>query len=377
MRSRVSLLTIPVLLSSFGVAAVAADLPAASATPAAPSLTDVLASSGIAATGYISASYEHFSGVPTYRQFDINKNSFSLNQAGVQLAYQPKEGFGGVVQLAAGNDASIVNAAEGSSGSNFDALQAYAQYAKGGWTFIGGKFLTLVGAEVIAPTGNANVSRSFTFFTEPLTHTGLRTTFAASDQVNLIFGVNNGWNIVHDNNTSKTIEFGASFTPNKMWSFALQGYTGKEPVSSTLDGTRSIVDFVGTWNATDALTVILNYDWGRQEELPIADSTATTSGSWTAGALYVNYTIDPIWRVSVRAELLSDKDGFQTGAAQKLKEGTVTFGWMPMKNFELRLEGRYDKSDQTTFVKDVSVYPVGTTHDDKQSSVAVEGLFKF
>ncbi len=50
---------------------------------------------------------------------------------------------------------------------------------------------------------------------------------------------------------------------------------------------------------------------------------------------------------------------------------------MPTKNFELRVEGRYDKSDQTTFVKDVSVPPVGTTYDDKQSSVAVEGLFKF
>ncbi len=81
-------------------------------------------------------------------------------------------------------------------------------------------------------------------------------------------GVNNGWNVVHDNNTSKTIEFGANLTPSKVWSFALQGYVGKEPVSSTQDGTRSIVDFVGTWNATDVLTVILNYDWGRQANLP-------------------------------------------------------------------------------------------------------------
>jgi len=48
-----------------------------------------------------------------------------------------------------------------------------------------------------------------------------------------------------------------------------------------------------------------------------------------------------------------------------------------MKNFELRFEGRYDKSNQTTFVRNVNVFPVGTTYDDKQSSVAVEGLLKF
>lgn len=376
-RYKISSFAAAVLLPSLGAVAVAADPPTAPPAPAAPSLTDVLATSGVTATGYVSAAYENFSGVPTFREFDLDKNSFSLHQASLQVAYQPKEGFGGVVQLMAGDDASVINKAEGSSASDFEILQGYAQYAKGQWTLIGGKFLTLVGAEVIAPTGNTNISRSLTFFTEPLTHTGLRATYAATDQINLILGVNNGWNVVSDNNTSKTLEFGASLTPSKMWSFALQGYVGKEPVSSTQDGTRSIVDFVGTWNATDALTVILNYDWGRQENLPVDDSTATSSGSWTTGALYVNYTFAPTWRVSLRAELLDDKDGFQTGTVQKVKEGTVTLGWMPAKNFELRLEGRYDKSNQATFVKSVAVDSVAATYRDDQSSVEVEGLFKF
>ena len=363
-------------LSLASGASFAADAAPAPAAPAAPSLTDVLASSGITATGYVSATYEHFSGIPTYRQFDIDKNGFSLNQAGLQLAYQPKEGFGGVLQLVAGNDASIINGAEGSTNSNFDVLQAYAQYAKGQWTIIGGKFLTLVGAEVIAPTGNTNISRAFTFFAEPLTHTGVRANFAATDKVNFIIGVDNGWNIVHDNNTSKTLEFGANVTPNKMWSFAVQGYVGKEPLGNGQDGNRSIVDFVGTFNATDALTFILNYDIGQQSAVPAARNT-TQSLKWNTGALYMNYAINPSWRVSLRAEQLNDKDGFVTGAPQKLSEGTVTFGWMASKNFELRLEGRYDKSDQTRFLKDINNNTATTTFDDKQTSIAIEGLFKF
>ncbi len=364
------------LLCSLGAAVGAADIPA-EANTAPPSVTDMLAKSGVVASGYIDATYANFSGQPTYREFDIDKNSFLLSQVSLQLAYQPKQGFGGVVQLMAGDDAAVINKAEGSAASNFDVLQGYAQYANGQWTIIGGKFLTLVGAEVIAPTGNTNISRSLTFFTEPLTHTGLRASYAANEQLTLILGVNNGWNVVHDNNTSKTLEVGASFTPSKMWSFAAQGYVGKEPVSSTADGTRAIVDFVGTWNATDSLTVILNYDWGRQENLPVGDSTATTSGDWTSGALYLNYAITPVWRISLRGELLDDKDGFQTGTIQKVTEGTITFGWQPVKNFELRLEGRYDRSNQPTFVKSGGADPAETSYRDYQSSVEVEGLFKF
>jgi len=88
----------------------------------------------------------------------------------------------------------------------------------------------------------------------------------------------------------------------------------------------------------------------------------------------VNYAINSQWRVSVRGEYLDDKDGGATGLVQKLKEATVTFGYAPVKSFELRLEGRYDKSDKVTFVK--SVTPVAD-FDDKQSGFALEGVYKF
>jgi hypothetical protein len=66
------------------------------------------------------------------------------------------------------------------------------------------------------------------------------------------------------------------------------------------------------------------------------------------------------WRVSLRLEYLEDKEGFVCGiigTAQKLKEGTVTFGYAPVKSFELRMEARYDKSDKSTFVSTISTDP--------------------
>ena len=46
--------------------------------------------------------------------------------------------------------------------------------------------------------------------------------------------------------------------------------------------------------------------------------------------------------MSVRGEALDDRYGFITGTPQTLKEGTVTFGYQPARDFELRIEGRYD-----------------------------------
>jgi hypothetical protein len=334
----------------------------------APKLSEVLDASGITATGYVDAMYQYSSGLATYHQFDTHHDSLSLNQAGLTLAYQPKEGFGALVNVIAGDDAQAINLAQ-SSGTNsgsFNLTQAYVQWAGSGWTVIGGKYVTLAGAEVIAPTGNVNSSRSLLFFAEPLTHTGLRATYAATDTVSVVFGVNNGWNYNSNSKSAKTGEIGVSFAPSKAFVLAAQGYFGKDP---TFNATREFVDLVATYNATDSLSFVLNYDWGKQKDA----FGAGADGKWQGAAGYVNYAINDAWRVSVRLEYLKDSDGFMFGIPnQKLKEGTVTFGYSPVKSFELRLEGRYDKSDQDAFVK-----TDGTTVKDSQTGATLEGLYKF
>jgi hypothetical protein len=345
----------------------AADSPAAT-------LSQLLANSGITESGYVAASYYHSSGYGTYHQFDTSHDSFQLDQAGLQLAYQPKSGFGAVVDVIAGEDAKIVDAAEstGASTNSLDILQGFAQYVAGPLTVQAGKFTTLAGAEVIAPTGDTNFSRSLLFFAEPMTHTGLRATYAVSDQLSVIVGVNNGWNYTKVDYGSKTGELGISLTPNKLFSLTAQLYAGKDPVYAA---ERTLLDTVATFNATPALSFVVSYDWGKQETTP-ATPAGLTGGDWEGLAGYVNYQLSSQWRVSMRAEYLDDKDGttLVTGARQSLKEGTVTLGYDPVASFELRLEGRYDTSSEATFLK--SVTPVALFSDD-QTEVAVQGVYKF
>jgi hypothetical protein len=365
--------------------------PADSPKPTASSLSDVLTASGIDVHGYVDAAYSYLSGQGVFtsgvpdRVFDTEPNSFNLHQAALTIDYLPKEGFGGLVNLTAGRDARVI-ASLGESTSNFDVTQAFVQYAHGALTLIGGKFVTLAGAEVINSTQDTNYSRSILFgYAIPFTHTGARLTYAASDQVSVIVGVNNGWDQLQDANKQKTAELGLSFTPNKLFSLTAQGYSGVEQVSSGpfvgagAHGVRSLVDVVGTYNATSQLTFILNVDWGHQENVPSLVNGASITAKWDGAAGYVNYQVNDQWRLSVRAEYFDDKDGYRTGVIQKWKEATVTLAYLPTKFVEIRGEVRGDKSDSNAFVKDDSFFvgPAGAGVTDNQTSIGIEAVVKF
>lgn len=357
---------------------------AGGAKPAAASWADTLSAWGITANGYVATSYYVSNGYPfNIHQFDPYHDTFQLDEAGFSVAYQPKQGFGALVDIIAGEDAKILNAAEDGSGV-FDIRQAYLQYATGPLTVVAGKLLTLAGAEVINPTQNTNFSRSLLFYdNEPLTHTGIRATYAVTGTVSVTAGVNNGWNVMSTDYGSKTAEVGIGWTPNKTFSLTTQGYFGK---MLPYDAERSLIDVVATYNATSSLTFILNVDWDQQAQAlgygapgyGLPGYTAMTA-TWYGAAGYVNYAFNSQWRVSTRLEYLDDKNGFATGAAdgQHLWEGTLTFGYAPTSNFELRLEGRYDSAQVYTFYRTTAAIATSVPDGNSLSELAIQGVFKF
>ena len=93
--------------------------------PAIPTLDQVLDASGISVTGYIDAGYEYSNKepAPVDRVFDTKGNSFDLHQVGLTVAKQPKEGFGGLVNITAGSDAQVIHSYP-QEDSKFDLTQA-------------------------------------------------------------------------------------------------------------------------------------------------------------------------------------------------------------------------------------------------------------
>lgn len=348
---------------------------AAVAAEKTPTLGDVLKASGLAVTGFIDVSYTNFDhDAPLLHVFDREPDSFNLHVVDVAVAHQPASGWGGFAQVDFGPDANVFAAAGTGTGDELDVQEAYVQYATGPLTVMGGKFATISGAEVIESPSNLNFSRSFLFgFAIPFTHTGVRATYAASDALKLTAGVNNGWDVLKESASviapggapadGKTVELGVSANLSKQLALAAALYNGEEPGVTDVD-TRSLLDLVLTFNASDALSVVFNYDRGEQDKGTAAGGTA----NWDGWAGYVNFKLTDRWRVAGRTERFKDEDGFRTGASQTLKEVTATLAYAPTANSEVRFEVRQDDSN-------LRFFNGGT--DDSQRLFGIEAIYKF
>jgi len=356
-----------------------------------PTLGQVLDASGLSVNGYIDAGYNWANrnieagmanvntGVPnggvggaTARVFDNQNNSFNLHQLGLTVAKQPKEGFGGLVNFTVGSDAQVIHSfpeATGQGSSMFDITQGYLSYSQGSLTLIGGKFTTLAGTEVIASTGNTNISRSILFGAIPFTHTGVRASWAPSDTITVYGGLNNGWDQVQDTNRNKTLEVGATFNPVKPLTMTVSGYFGNENTANGVfipNGERDLINFVINWIASNSLSFGGEFLTFRQ------DVPGGTTQKYDGLALYVNAMLNQQWRLSGRGEYFDDKQGFHfgTGAAVKYYEGTVTLAYLPTSAVELRTEVRLDKANQ-------NVYVDGGSTSKTLMTFGLQGLYKF
>ncbi len=336
-----------------------------------PTLGEVLDASGVEVSGYIDTSYTYNTrGETTNRVFDTEPNSFNLNMLGLSISSLPDEGFGGAVVLNAGEDADVTAAAGTGNNDQFDVQQAYVNYASGATQVMFGKLATLQGAEVIESKDNWNFSRSILFgFAIPFTHTGVRTSYAVSDALSLTAGVNNGWDNLKDDNDAKSLELQASYAPADNWFVSVQGIAGNEDNGFNKSETRSLVDIVAGYDLSDSLSFMFNADFGSQDKG--AGATGNKDADWKGYAGYVNFKVDPQWRVAGRIEYFDDEDGFRSGTSQEWKESTATVAYAPMKRVELRGEWRYDWSDERTFLDD------GGKFKKNQTTLAVEALYMF
>ena len=369
--SKVTNILLAVCLASVPALAAAETMPD---KPGIPSFGAIMGAAGISVSGYIDTSYTYLSGSGQFaggganRVYDRERNSFNLNMIDLTVSSLPTAGFGGLVDLNFGSDANV-NASAGTGGADeFDIQAAYLHYASGPLMVVAGKYVTLSGAEVIKSPANFNYSRSILFgYAIPFTHTGVRATFAVSDMLSVVAGINNGWDVLKESASEarKTLELGVSTTPIKPLTIAASAYIGKEP--GAVVGTRTLFDVVATFTATDALSFVLNYDYANQEDAV----TVGEKAKWSGLAGYVNYKFSDQWRMALRAETFDDKHGYRTGVVQTWDEATLTLAYMPTVNVELRGEARVDKSDKQSFLQSDG------TAEDTQNSVGLQAIYKF
>jgi len=258
---------------------------------------------------------------------------------------------------------------EGFDSDVVDPYQAYLQVLApvgNGINIFAGRFVTLAGYEVIEAWKDPNITRSILFgFAIPFTHTGIRANYTAGP-ITLTAGLNNGWDQVEELNDSPTIESQLAYsyagtTVSSAW-LGVTGYFGKEPSGLGFggEGWRELITAVGTITFLEKITLIVDADFGWQQDVVFDELGSEDNVSWWGIAGYIVVDPHPAVRLSLRGEYFDDPEGYRTGLDQKLFEFTPTLILKPFKgliagnkfldNFEARAEFRWDHSDENYFI---------------------------
>jgi hypothetical protein len=186
-----------------------------------------------------------------------------------------------------------------------------------------------------------NYSRSLMYANGPYYHFGLRTSVPIGQHFTGGFQVVNGWNIVEDNNSAKTIGVPIAVTFDKISFF--NTYYGGTETSAVNEGFRNFNSSVLSLNPSEKVNAYVQFDYGTEK--------VRSGGSfdWIAVGGAVKFQFSDKFAVTPRIEYYYDKDGFITGTAQKLNEFTITGEYKFFDNFFTRLEYRRDWSNQPVF----------------------------
>jgi hypothetical protein len=343
--------------------------------------------------GWVEASWTHsFSNPPSNfivgRVFDVDNDDPTLNQAVIyaQRAIQPlsdRFDIGFRTELLYGGDARFIhsnglNSYGGDSpqafpDEQFDLTQAYLQFnvpIGKGLLITAGKFVTLIGYEVINPNGDPLYSHSYLFgYAIPFTHTGVLAAYNITDNITVTGGITRGWEqSLKDNNDSIDGIGQIKWVATDKLTLFLMGVTGPERNKNDSDY-RSLIDACLNYAATDKLSLGLNGDYGFEPGAAADGGYAT----WYGAAGYLGYKFNDYVTANARGEYFSDPDGAR-GFDTQVYEATFGATITPLPNngvaktLKFRPEIRYDYAGD-------AIFDAGTQHD--QWTFAVDALWTF
>ncbi len=366
-------------------AAPAAAPPTARAEPEArpPAEKDTETKLDVTPTGYVEA-YAAYNfnrprnGITNYRGFDNRHATFSLSNAVLGANWRAGP-VSGRLLLQIGSTPSTVYLGEpargGASGANAtsgelwkylqEAFVAYRAPVFRGLLLQLGLFASPIGFEAFAVKDNWNWSRSNPFFGLPFYHTGLRATYAWTDELTTTASVFNGWNSVVDNNEEKSLETHVTYRKADRLLLQALYFGGIERPTGSREGPywRHHFDVVARYDATSWLSVAAEGDHGWE---PNRIGTAR----WTAGALYARVRPARPLYIALRGdrfhEHLATGGGRSStalffGGVEWVSSGTVTVDARPHEQISVRVEYRHD-------VADTPLYFEGTVAGDGTSA---------
>ena len=388
-----------------------------------------LSDAGFSITGYVEGGYTFDFSSPTGnvlddRAFDTRHNSVLLDQVEFNVSrtvdYGKPIDFGVELEQIYGTDSAFIHANGLSLLSNgkiagpfagtgttstiapraqYDPTQAnfvISSNALGkGIAFEGGKFATLLGAELIDPytsaSTNAFYSHSLIFVNEPYTHTGALGILNFNEMFTFTGGITRGWDQATED-TNGNIDFigQAKAVVNEKTTVYLTGITGNEEPDEPAgvighNGYRTVLDSVGSYSASDQLTLSYNLMYAWEAQTGNAGNGGGL-GQWYAAAAYASYKQSDYLTFNARGEWFNDPDGAAPTQFSTIRRPNeyyeftlgMTIHPLPnnavLNNLFFRPEVRFDYADKAEFDPDAFT---GVPTDHYFFSFGVDGVLAF
>ena len=217
-----------------------------------------------------------------------------------------------------------------------------------------GKWVSLLGYEVIESPNNLNFSRGFLFnLAGPFTHTGGLLSYAFTDWLTAQVGVVTGSDTSEDNNTAPSFTGGFVLQPLKELTVNLVALVGPEQNNND-SHQRWILDAVAVYTGLAGLTLAGEITGGRESRVPSVVASGTRrdpDASWWGWGLWGAYDFTERLRLALRQEYFKDAQGARTGFGSKisLRSTTVTLQYRVWRGLVGRLEYRHDRADEKVF----------------------------
>lgn len=172
------------------------------------------------------------------------------------------------------------------------------------------------------------------------------------DRVSATLLGTNGWDVVRDNNSA--LSFGGQLTILLLTDLTIAAtYLGAPERTDDDEVLRHLYDLVATWKLGNDIVIAANVDYAKDG-----------GNKWLGAAGYLRLDLAPRFAVALRGERFWDLDGVRTGTPQRLWEVTLTPAFRLARGFTVRIEGRYDHSDEPVFP---------TVDGDRRSQITVAG----
>ncbi len=319
--------------------------------------------SGFAEVSYAYSDQSSGDSAIVGRLYDRFQNHFMLNALAIVLdkAYDPAKFSAGFhAEALFGQNANLIKSGGFELGEQGDVPHLYVTLnvptASGnGLQFKVGRIPTLLGLEVIETISNPNWSEGNQFiFAENFTALGLSVETKFNQHVDAQFRVINGWDVVHDNNTRKSLMGRVGIYPDTLTSLGLVGFWGPEEVNiNTANRYGGEALF---WRKLGKAALWLQGDYGKEQANAALPDPAQDATWWALGG-WVTYDLSSEVALALRGDYVNDENGARTNGVfgflpntgQKFGSGTATLNIRAWPNALVRPEVRYDRSTLATF----------------------------